>query len=444
MYAYFISCGIAYSAYLLCSDSTALYGYELRMDSTTDTQHAAPTEDTVLPLAGIRVLDIATFIAAPYTAAILGEFGADVIKIETPDGGDTFRRFGTPTEADDRTLLWLSEARNKRSVTLNLKTPEGAELLKQLVCDADVVCENFRPGTLEKWGLGWDVLRAINPGLVMLRVSGYGQTGPYRDRPGFARIGHAMGGLSALSGEPGGTPVTPGSTSLGDYMSGLYGAVGVLIALRHRDKRGQGQMIDVGLYESVFRVLDELAPVYAREGIVREPEGSGTRNACPHGHFPTRDDKWIALACTTDKMFARLAEAMGKPDLATDAAYANHRKRLAGRETVDRLVAAWTGSLDRDAIMEICLHHQVPAGPLNTIADIFEDPQFAARKNLLHFEHPELGEIVVPNVFPNLSETPGRIDTLGPALGEHTEQVLAELLGLSAEQIKDLRRKHVI
>jgi len=409
-------------------------------------QHASlpVTETNALPLHGVRVLDVATFIAAPYCASIMSEFGAEVIKIEAPLTGDPLRAFGTPTEQSDSTLMWLSEARNKKSLTLNLKTPEGVDIFRKLVVDADVVCENFRPGTMEKWGLGWDVLHAINPSLVMLRVSGYGQSGPYRDRPGFARIGHAVGGLTALSGEPGGTPVTPGSTSLGDYISGLYGAVGVLIALRHRDKSGTGQMIDISLYESVFRVLDELAPAFARNGIVREPEGSGTRNACPHGHFPTKDDKWIALACTTDKMFARLAKTMGKPELASKEQFGNIRKRLAASDSVNRLVAAWTGSLSRDEIMERCLAHEVPAGQLNTIADIFDDPQFAARENLLHFDHPELGEIVVPNVFPKLSATPGHVSSLGPALGQHTDALLETLLGLHPTEIKALRDKGVI
>jgi len=374
----------------------------------------------------------------------MGEFGAEVIKVESPKGGDPFRRFGTATDVYDCSLMWLSEARNKKSIAIDLKQPAGAQLLKDLVATCDVMCENFRPGTLEKWGLGWDELKAINPGLVLLRVSGYGQTGPYKDRPGFARIAHAVGGLSALAGEVGGTPVTPGSTSLGDYMSGLYGAVGVLIALRHRDKTGQGQMIDIGLYESVFRVLDELAPAYAKNGIVRGPEGSGTRNACPHGHFPTSDDKWVALACTTDKMFERLVEAMGKPDLASPEQYGDQHKRLAARETVDRLVAAWTGSRTRDEVMTACLEHEVPAGPLNTIADVFEDSQFAARENLLKVEHPELGEIVIPNVVPRLSETPGQVKHLGPSLGSSTDDILRDLLGLSVEDIDKLKKNGVV
>ena len=400
--------------------------------------------DNGLPLSGVRVLDVATFIAAPYCTAILGEFGAEVIKVEQPGSGDPFRRFGTPTGRADSTLAWLSEGRNKRSVTLNLRHPEGADLFRRLVAKSDVVCENFRPGTLEKWGVGWETLSARNPGLIMLRISGYGQTGPYKDRPGFARIAHAVGGLSNLAGMPGETPVTPGSTSLADYMSGLYGAVGVLLALRHRDRTGRGQYIDIGLYEAVFRMLDEMAPVYGRTGKVRGREGAGTANACPHGHFQTRDDRWVAIACTTDKMFGRLAEAMGQPELASAGRYGQQARRLANRDEVDRLASRWVGSMSLAEVMEICLAHEVPCGPLNTIADIFADPHFKARGNLVTIDDPEVGAVVVPAVIPRLSETPGRIAHLGPALGDANEEVLGNLLGLSGEEMARLRDAKVI
>ena len=396
------------------------------------------------PLAGVRVLDIATFVAAPYCATILSEFGAEVIKVEEPRAGDPFRRFGTPTERADSTLAWLSEARNKTSITLDLRSAEGAALFKRLVEASDVVCENFRPGTLERWGLGWEELSAVNPKLILLRVTGYGQTGPYRDRPGFARIAHAVGGLSALAGMPGGPPVTPGSTSLGDYLAGLYGAVGALVALTHVRAGGPGQVIDIGLYEAVFRVLDELAPAYARTGVVREREGIGTRNACPHGHFPTRDGKWVAIACTTDKMFARLARAMRRPELAVADAYGPQPRRLAARETVDRLVAAWTGSLARGEVMARCLAEEVPAGPLNGIDDIFADPQFRARDDLVAVQDPELGAVVVPGVIPKLSATPGRITSLGPPLGAGNEAVYRGLLGLDEAELRRLEARGVI
>jgi len=394
------------------------------------------------PMDGVRVLDVATFIAAPYTAAILGEFGAEVIKVEQPGGGDPFRRFGTQTAQEGRTLAWLSEARNKKSVTLNLREPEGADLFTRLVEKSDVVCENFRPGTLERWGLGWDALKAVNPGLVLLRISGYGQTGPYRDRPGFARIAHAVGGLTYLAGLPDETPVTPGSTSLGDYMSGLYGAVGVLMALRHREATGQGQVVDIGLYESVFRVLDEIAPRYAAHGFVREPEGTGTVNACPHGHFPTGDGKWMAIACTTDKMFERLCRAMDRADLL--AAYGDQAERLASRDVVNREVEAWTRSMPRDEVMATCVEHQVPAGAINTIADIFADPHFQARANLSQVSVDGIGDITVPAAFPKLSETPPRIDRLGPPLGNANDAIYGGLLGLSDEDRAALAERGII
>jgi succinyl-CoA:(S)-malate CoA-transferase subunit A len=379
------------------------------------------------PLAGVRVLDLATFVAAPFTATILGEFGAEVIKIEHPDGGDPMRRFGTPTEAPDQTLAWLSEARNKRSITLDLKSSEGATKLKELVRRADVVCENFRPGTLEKWGLGWDVLRELNPALIMLRVSGYGQDGPYKDRPGFARIAHAVGGLTHLAGMPGGPPVTPGSTSLADYISGLYGAVGVLLALRVAESTGAGQVIDVALYESIFRVLDELAPAFAKFGIVREREGVGTHNACPHGHFPCADAKWVAIACTSDRIWARMAErVLGRPELA--ATHATTALRVADRDNIDGLVEAFTRAHDLHEVVRLCEVGEVPCGAINSIADIFADPHFAAREVLVKVMHETLGEIEIPNVLPRLSTTPGAITTLGPTLGEGNGEFLQRLL----------------
>ncbi|MBP1466868.1 CoA transferase [Candidatus Chloroploca sp. M-50] len=398
-----------------------------------------------LPLAGIRVIDVATVIAAPYCATLLGEFGADVLKVEHPVGGDALRRFGTPSQRGD-TLTWLSEARNKRSVTIDLHRPEGVAIFKQLIAQTDVLCENFRPGTLEKWGLGWEVLHEINPGLIMLRVTGYGQTGPYKDRPGFARVAHAVGGIAYLAGMPRGTPVTPGSTTLGDYMTGLYGCLGVLLALRHRDRTGQGQYVDAALYESVFRCTDELAPAYGMYGIVRERHGPSHNDfACPHGHFPTKDGKWVAISCATDKLFARLAAAMGRPELASSSTYGEQKTRLEHRHDVNEIVRDWCGSLSRDEVLDRCYETGTPAGPLNNIADIFGDRQFHARRNLMAVDVPDTGEtVIVPSTIPKLSETPGSLRSLGPKLGEHTVEVLSELLGMDEQQIAELRQKRVI
>ncbi|MGF1639544.1 MAG: CaiB/BaiF CoA transferase family protein [Rhodospirillales bacterium] len=397
-----------------------------------------------LPLAGIRVIDVGTFLAGPYAASMMGEFGAEVLKVEHPIAGDPMRRFGTSSKRHDATLAWLSEARNKKSVTIDLRQPAGVELFIKLVRKADVVIENFRPGTMEEWGLGWTVLSKANPGLVMLRVSGYGQTGPYRRRPGFSHIAHAIGGLSYLCGFPGETPVVPGTAPLGDYMSSLYGVIGVMMALRHKEQTGEGQFIDIGIYEAVFRQMDELAAAYGLFGKIREREGSGSFVAVPHGHFRTKDDKWVAIACTTDKMFERLAEVMERPELASSGLYGNQRVRLAARDDVNRIVIEWTGSLTRDELMAKCLAGQVPIGKLNSIADIFEDEHFKARGNLERLEEPGLGEVVVPAVVPTLSETPGRISNLGPPLGNATYEVMRELLDLSAAEIANLRQKKII
>ena len=394
------------------------------------------------PLTGVRVLDIACFIAAPYAATLMGEFGADVIKVEHPNGGDPLRQFGTKTDLPNQSLAWLNEARNKRSITLNLSKPEGAEMLKKLAKNCDVICENFRPGTLEKWGLGYDELSKVNPRLILLRISGYGQTGPYKDRPGFARIAHAFGGLTYLSGLPGEIPVTPGSTSLGDYMTGMNGCIGIMMALRHREKTGKGQVIDCALFESVFRILDEIAPRYSFDGFVREPEGTGTLNACPHGHFPCKDDKFIAIACTTDKMFERLTAAMQRPDLREK--FGAQSTRLANREIVLSEVEKWTLSFSRDNLIEICTESDVPAGAINSISDIFNDPHFEERQVMKNFHVPNLGKITVPNVIPGLSDSPGAVEFLGPDLGQDNYAIYKEELGLSEEDLNELKNIGVI
>ena len=395
------------------------------------------------PMAGVRVLDLATFLAAPFTAAILAEFGAEVIKVEQPGMGDPMRQFGTATEIDDSSLTWLSEARNKHSITLNLKDPDGAELFKRLVKDADVVCENFRPGTLAKWGLGYDVLRAINPKLVLLQVSGYGQDGPYRDRPGFARVAHAVGGLTYLAGMEGEAPVTPGSTSLADYISGLFGAIGVLLALRSVEQTGQGQCIDVALYESIFRVLDEVAPAYARHGTVRGREGLGTRNVCPHGHFPTRDGNWVAIACTSDKIWARMpTNVLDRPDLAQS--HPKTADRVRDRALIDGVVSGFTTAFPMAEVVERCTKGDVPCAAINSIAEIFADPHYEARGILHRVQHALLGEVVVPDVLPKLSASPGHIDSLGPRLGDWNDLVYGERLGLSQEERLALQNRGVI
>ncbi|ATE64262.1 CaiB/BaiF CoA transferase family protein [Rhizorhabdus dicambivorans] len=395
------------------------------------------------PLAGIRVLDIATFLAAPFCGTVLADFGAEVFKIEQPEGGDSLRRFGSRSDAGD-TFMWMSEARNKKSATLDLRTPEGAELFRKLVAQSDVVLENFRPGTLEKWGLGYAALAEINPRLVMLRVSAYGQTGPYKARPGFARIAHAFSGLSYLAGEPGRVPVVPGSTSLADYMSGLFGAIGVLIALRHAEKTGQGQEVDVGLYESMFRVLDELAPAFAGRGVQRERMGADVINIVPHSHYPTADGHHVALACSNDRMWERLTAAMGKPELAKDPRYATIPARAAHRDEINALVGGWTASLPVQELIARCDADQVPVSKLMSIADIFDDPQYAARDNLLTIDDPRAGPLTLPGPVPRLSRTPPELRHAGPALGDANEELFRTILGVSEEDYQDLRARRII
>ena len=395
------------------------------------------------PLSDIRVLDIATFVAAPFCGTIMAEFGAEVIKIEQPGAGDSLRRFGTMTETGD-TLVWLSEARNKQSVTLDLRKPEGRDIFLKLVAKSDVVLENFRPGTLEKWGLGYDELAKVNPRIVLLRVSAYGQTGPMRDKPGFARIAHAFSGLAYLSGEPGRPPVVPGSTSLADYMSGLFGAVGVMVALRHAEKTGEGQYIDIGLYESVFRVLDEIAPAYARSGFVRERMGPDTVNIVPHSHYETKDGRWVALACSNDRMWERLTKAMGRPELADDPRYSLPKARDDHRPEVNALVAEWVKSNDAEDLIALCDTAEAPISVLMNIADIFADPQYAARGNLQKIDHPQLGELTLPAPLPRLSKTPPSLNSAGPALGNANDEVFGGLLALTTDYLALLKSKNVI
>lgn len=414
------------------------------MNTFTLTQSPSNTPNTLgRPLDGIKVVDVSSFLAGPFCSTQLGEFGAEVIKVEQPKVGDPGRRFGTITESGD-SLVFLSECRNKKSVTLDLRKPDGAELLKQLIKDADILIENFQPGTLERWGLGWEVLHAINPRLVMVRISGYGQTGPYSGRPGFGRIGNAFGGLSFLAGYPDRPPVTPGSATLPDYMAGIYGALGALLAIQAREKTGKGQVVDIGLYEPMFRMLDELAPAYHYKQFVRQRMGPGTVNVVPHSHYPTRDGRWIAIACTNDKIFERLAQAMDRSDVADEGRWGRIQARVEDRDEVDAFVTAWTSTMTRDEVLAKCEAFQVPCGPVYAIDEIFEDPQYKARDNIAFVKDARVGELAVSNVVPRLSDTPGAIDWLGPRLGEHNEEVFLGRLGLSANRLEALQREGVI
>ena len=379
-------------------------------------------------LSDLKVLDLATFIAGPYCATFLAEFGADVVKVELTDIGDPVRKFGTPTNCGD-SLLWLSEGRNKRSIELDLRSTEGSSILKKLVAEADVLCENFQVGTLEKWGLGEDVLLSINPSLIIARITAYGQTGPYKGRPGFGRIANAFSGISYLCGDPDSPPASPGTATLSDYMSGVFAALGVLVSVHHRKKTGEGQVVDIGLYESIFRILDELAPAYAFNGFVRRRMGPGTVNAVPHSHYPTSDGLWVAIACTNDKIFNRLAKLMDRLDVTGEGDFGTIEKREQHRSKVDAFVTHWTSGMTRSRLLEICEAAEVPCGPIYSIDEIFEDPQYVSRENLVTLIDQRAGSVTVPNVCPRLSKTPGKVEWLGRKLGADTDAVLHDWLG---------------
>lgn len=395
------------------------------------------------PLTGLRALDLGTFIAAPFTGTILAEFGAEVIKVEQPGKGDSLRTLGE--ESEGLPLFWLQESRNKYAVTCNLREPEGQEMIRDFVrAGYTIILENFRPGTLERWNIGYEDLRAIDPGVIMARISGYGQDGPGKDRPGFGRVAQAFGGLTYLCGFADRAPANPGSATIADYMSGLFAAFGVLAAERHRAASGRGQVIDTALYESIFRVLDSLAITYSVNGTVRERMGTATALAAPHNHYPTHDGKWVAIACTNDRIFARLAALMDQPGLVDDRRFSRERERVANRAEIDSIVEIWTRSQDMAPLIEALERSEIPSSPIYSIADIFLDPQFIARGTLAKMMHPVLGEIAMPAIVPRLSETPGEIEWLGRGLGADTDAILGSTLGYSPERVAQLRATGII
>ena len=394
-------------------------------------------------LDGLTVLDCATFVAAPFCCTLLGEFGATVIKVEQPGVGDDLRRLGRRAAAGQPDW-WLVESRNKKSITCNLRVPEGQALLKRLVVAADVLAENFRPGTMEKWGLGWDELSTVNPGLVMVRISAFGQTGPARERPGFGRIAAAVSGAAYLSGHPDRPPVSPGTPTIPDYLAGIFGAFGALTALRHRQRTGQGQVVDIGLYEPMLRMLDELVPVYGATGYVRERIGSATEYVVPHNHYQARDGAWIAIACTNDRMFERLAaKAMGEPALVER--YPTMTARLEHREAVDAAVARWVGDLPATEALARLDAAEVPCSRVASVRDIFEDVQVRARGNVQQIASPLGGLLHMAGVVPRLTLTPGAIRHPGPlTVGQDNEEIYCGRLGLTRDDLAALRDRGVV
>jgi succinyl-CoA:(S)-malate CoA-transferase subunit B len=393
-------------------------------------------------LDGLRVLDLATFVAAPFCCTLLGEFGAEVIKVEQPGRGDDLRRLGTPIR-DGLSYWWLVESRNKKSITCNLREPDGQALVKRLVRDTDVVAENFRPGTLERWNLGWDELSGANPRLVMVRISAFGQTGPYRERPGFGRIAAAMGGLSYLSGYPDRAPVTPGTPTIPDYLAGALGAFGALVALEERRRSGEGQVVDLGLYEPMLRMLDELIPVHAATGHVRERIGSGTEYVVPHNHYRARDGRWVAIACTNDRMFERLAAAMARPELTTD--FPTMAARLERRADLDAIVQTWVGGAEAREILTRLDAAEVPCGLVASARDLVADPHVRARNNIVEMPSPLGGVLSMVGIVPRLTASPGRVDSVGPVdVGAHNEEIYCGRLGLTRGELRALAARGVV
>jgi crotonobetainyl-CoA:carnitine CoA-transferase CaiB-like acyl-CoA transferase len=399
------------------------------------------TELNVSPMAlqGLKVVEMGQLIAGPFASKLLGEFGAQVIKIEPPKVGDPLRKWRKIK--DGTSLWWHVQSRNKQSLTLNLKEPEGQDIVRKLISEADILIENFRPGALEGWGLGWEQLSAINPKLIMLRISGYGQTGPYRDLPGFGVIGEAMGGLRHLSGYPGQAPVRVG-ISIGDSLSSLYGVIGILLALQERQRSGLGQYIDVALYESVFAMMESLIPEYDAFGYVREPAGSALPGITPSNSYPCNDGSYVLIAGNGDSIYKRLMLLIERADLANDPRLEHNDGRSEHAAMIDEAIAQWTSQRSRQQVLDALNEARVPAGFPYTAADIVSDPHYLAR-NMIETVHTAAGPLKVPGVLPKLSRTPGRIGTGGPALGEHTDDVLAGL-GLTDEQRQGLRERGII
>jgi succinyl-CoA---D-citramalate CoA-transferase len=395
------------------------------------------SEARPLALQGVKVIELGTLIAGPYAASVLAQFGAEVIKIESPEGGDPLRTWRKLHQGTS--LWWYSQSRNKKSVTLNLKDERGQDIVRRLAKDAAIVIENFRPGTLEKWHLGWEDLSRVNPALIMVRVSGYGQTGPYRDRPGFAAIAESMGGLRYLAGYPDRPPVRVG-ISLGDTLASLYGVIGALLALHHlKVNGGKGQYVDVALYEAVFGVMESLIPEFSGFGHTRERTGASLPGIAPSNTYLCRDGHYVIIAGNSDGIYKRLMHAIGRADLAEDPRLARNDGRVQHTEMLDEAITEWTSRHDLKEVLETLEKAAVPSGRIYTAADIHADPHYRARQMIQPYSLPDGRVIDFPGIVPKLSETPGQTRWLGPSLGHHTQEVLASLgiTGSAFQQLKD-------
>lgn len=406
------------------------------------------------PLAGIKVLELGTLIAGPFCSRMLAEFGADVIKIESPEGGDPIRQWRVLK--DGTSLWWSVQSRNKKSLTLNLKDPEGQEIARKLALDADIIIENYRPGVLEKWGIGYEALKAINPATIMVRLSGYGQTGPMKDLPGFGAIGESMGGMRYVSGHPDRPPLRIG-ISIGDSLAALHGVIGAMMALRHRDvtggrwngergalcQAGEGQMVDVALYESVFNVMESLVPEYDHAGVVRERTGGALPGIVPSNTYTTKEGANIVIAGNGDAIFKRLMTAIGRDDMANDPQLARNDGRVPRTAEIDGAIQAWCESVTIEEALATLQAADVPVGKIYSVKDMMDDPQFLARQMFEQHAFKDGTPIKLPAITPKLSATPGATKWLGPELGEHNEEVLRGL-GYDAAQILHLRAQKII
>ncbi|WLI30893.1 CaiB/BaiF CoA-transferase family protein [Pseudomonas rhodesiae] len=393
------------------------------------------------PLSGIKVIEIGTLIAAPFAARLMAEFGADVIKIESMGQGDPLRKWRKLHEGTS--LWWYLQSRNKKSLALDLKSSEGLDLIMQLLGDADVLIENLRPGGLEKLGLGWEVLHALNPKLTLVRISGYGQTGPYRDRPGFGAIGEAMGGIRYTTGNPESPPARVG-VSLGDSLASLHGVIGALMSLlRVKTGQGEGQIVDVSLAESVFNVMESLVPEYDMLGHVRERSGGALPGIAPSNTYPTADGAYVVIAGNSDPIYRRLMYAIGRADLADAPELAHNDGRAAQSAVLDAAITHWTSSQPIDRVLSALEAAEVPAGRIYSVADIVSDPHYQARDMLLDAQLPGGVSVKMPGIVPKLSQTPGGVNWQGPALGQHTDEILGNL-GLGGPDIQRLRDSGVV
>jgi formyl-CoA transferase len=394
------------------------------------------------PLSDLVVIEMGSLIAGPFCGQILGDFGAEVIKVEDPKVGDPMRQWGRSLPKG-LSPWWPVIGRNKKSVGLDLRTPEGQAIAKSLIAGADVVIENFRPGAMEKWGLGYDVLSKDNPGLIMARISGFGQTGPYSQRAGYGLIGEAMGGLRYVTGEPDRPPARAG-ISIGDSLAAMHAVMGITMALHHRANTGRGQVIDAALYESVLGVMENLITEYDITGYVRERSGSVLPGIAPSNAYPCANGEMILIGGNGDNVYARLTEAMGRPDLKTDPKFLDHASRGVNQTELDTIISEWTSTFVLGDLLILLEGKGVPASRVFRAPDMLEDPQFAAREAVVSVEHPVFGPIRMQNAFPKLSATPGRVRWPGPALGQHTDEVLSARAGCSVARLAELRKAGVI